>query len=492
MQKNDLVTVAIEDIGVGGEGIGKVDGYTLFIKDAIIGDVVEAKIVKAKKNYGYARLMNIVTPSENRVEKPACPMARRCGGCQIQEMKYGAQLAFKEGKVRGNLERIGEVPTELLDKVMQPIVGMEEPFHYRNKAQFPIGTDKEGHIITGFYAGRTHSIIPNTDCALGVAVNQKILEIILHFMENNHISAYDEEKHKGLVRHVLIRYGFKTDEIMVCLVMNGEKLPHAEKLVDKLCKISGMTSITISVNKAKTNVIMGNEIKLLWGQTYITDYIGNVKYQISPLSFYQVNPVQTEKLYGLALDYADLNGNGTVWDLYCGIGTISLFLAQKAKQVYGVEIVPQAIDDARNNAKINDITNAEFYVGKAEEVLPEYYKEYEKTGRVVFFEDHNCMELKGIISKCRFFVGARTHSTIAAYSMGIPTLVVGYSVKARGIARDLFGGEEGYVLPVQKLTRDKLISAFKNIMIKEKEIQKKLKKDNYKQQIYTELKRGMI
>ena len=379
MQKNDLVTVAIEDIGVGGEGIGKVDGYTLFIKDAIIGDVVEAKIVKAKKNYGYARLMNIVTPSENRVEKPACPMARRCGGCQIQEMKYGAQLAFKEGKVRGNLERIGEVPTELLDKVMQPIVGMEEPFHYRNKAQFPIGTDKEGHIITGFYAGRTHSIIPNTDCALGVAVNQKILEIILHFMENNHISAYDEEKHKGLVRHVLIRYGFKTDEIMVCLVMNGEKLPHAEKLVDKLCKISGMTSITISVNKAKTNVIMGNEIKLLWGQTYITDYIGNVKYQISPLSFYQVNPVQTEKLYGLALDYADLNGNETVWDLYCGIGTISLFLAQNAKQVYGVEIVPQAIDDARNNAKINDITNAEFYVGKAEEVLPEYYREYQES-----------------------------------------------------------------------------------------------------------------
>ena len=379
MQKNDLVTVAIEDIGVGGEGIGKVDGYTLFIKDAIIGDVVEAKIVKAKKNYGYARLMNIVTPSENRVEKPACPMARRCGGCQIQEMKYGAQLAFKEGKVRGNLERIGEVPTELLDKVMQPIVGMEEPFHYRNKAQFPIGTDKEGHIITGFYAGRTHSIIPNTDCALGVAVNQKILEIILHFMENNLISAYDEEKHKGLVRHVLIRYGFKTDEIMVCLVMNGEKLPHAEKLVDKLCKIPGMTSITISVNKSKTNVIMGNEVKLLWGQTYITDYIGNVKYQISPLSFYQVNPVQTEKLYGLALDYAGLTGNETVWDLYCGIGTISLFLAKKAKQVYGVEIVPQAIDDARNNAKINDITNAEFYVGKAEEVLPEYYREYQES-----------------------------------------------------------------------------------------------------------------
>ena len=379
MQKNDLVKVTIEDIGVGGEGIGKVDGYTLFIKDAIIGDVVEAKIMKAKKNYGYARLMNILTPSEDRVEKPICPMARKCGGCQIQEMKYEAQLAFKEGKVRGNLERIGEVPKALLDEVMQPIIGMKEPFHYRNKAQFPIGKDKEGHIITGFYAGRTHSIIPNTDCALGVKINQKILEIIIDFMEAYHISAYNEETHKGLVRHVLIRYGFRTEEIMVCLVINGEKLPHAEKLVDKLREISGMTSITVSVNKAKTNVIMGNEIKLLWGQTYITDYIGNVKYQISPLSFYQVNPVQTEKLYGLALDYADLNGNETVWDLYCGIGTISLFLAQKAKQVYGVEIVPQAILDAKNNAEINDIHNAEFYVGKAEEVLPAYYREYQES-----------------------------------------------------------------------------------------------------------------
>ena len=373
-KKNDLVQVTIEDMSHEGAGIGKADGYTLFIKDAVIGDKVEAKIMKTKKHYGFARLMKVLEPSKDRIEAK-CPQARACGGCQLQFMNYEAQLAFKKNKVEANLRRIGGFDNVTIEKV----IGMEDPWRYRNKAQFPIGTDKEGHIITGFYAGRTHSIIPNTDCALGVAVNQKILEIILHFMENNHISAYDEEKHKGLVRHVLIRYGFKTDELMVCLVINGEKLPHAEKLVDKLCKISGMTSITISVNKAKTNVIMGNEIKLLWGQTYITDYIGNVKYQISPLSFYQVNPVQTEKLYGLALDYADLNGNETVWDLYCGIGTISLFLAQKAKQVYGVEIVPQAIDDARNNAKINDITNAEFYVGKAEEVLPEYYKEYEKT-----------------------------------------------------------------------------------------------------------------
>ena len=383
MQKNELVKVKIEDIGVGGEGIGKVDGYTLFIKDTIIGDVVEAKVMKAKKNYGYARLMNVLTPSEDRVEKVVCPMARKCGGCQIQEMKYPAQLAFKESKVRGNLERIGEVPGELLDQIMHPVVGMDEegmqPFRYRNKAQFPIGTDKDGRVTAGFYAGRTHSIIGNTDCVLGVEVNEEILNCILDFMEEFEIPAYDEVKHKGLVRHVLLRYGFKTDEIMVCLVINGKTIPHCHDLVGRLRQIPGMTSITLSSNTAKTNVIMGDTIRLLWGQEFITDYIGEIKYQISPLSFYQVNPVQTEKLYGLALDYAGLTGNETVWDLYCGIGTISLFLAKKAKQVYGVEIVPQAIDDARNNAKINDITNAEFYVGKAEEVLPEYYKEYEKT-----------------------------------------------------------------------------------------------------------------
>ena len=383
MQKNEVVKVKIEDIGVGGEGIGKVDGYTLFIKDTIIGDVVEAKVMKAKKNYGYARLMNVLTPSEDRVEKVVCPMARKCGGCQIQEMKYPAQLAFKESKVRGNLERIGEVPGELLDQIMHPVVGMDEegmqPFRYRNKAQFPIGTDKDGRVTAGFYAGRTHSIIGNTDCVLGVEVNEEILNCILDFMEEFEIPAYDEVKHKGLVRHVLLRYGFKTDEIMVCLVINGKTIPHCHDLVGRLRQIPGMTSITLSSNTAKTNVIMGDTIRLLWGQEFITDYIGEIKYQISPLSFYQVNPVQTEKLYGLALDYAGLTGNETVWDLYCGIGTISLFLAKKAKQVYGVEIVPQAIDDARNNAKINDITNAEFYVGKAEEVLPEYYKEYEKT-----------------------------------------------------------------------------------------------------------------
>ena len=377
MNKNDIVTVEITDIGVSGEGIGHVDGYTLFIKDAVIGDVVEAKVMKAKKNYGYARLMKVITPSEYRVE-PKCAFARRCGGCQIQEMSYDRQLVFKDQKIRGNLERIGGFTKDQIDTVMQPVVGMEHPFGYRNKAQFPFGTDKEGNPITGFYAGRTHDIIANTDCALGVEQNKEILEIILQYMRENKIKSYDEKTGKGLIRHALIRYGFKTKEIMVCLVVNGKKLPKAERLIEKLIQIEGMTSVTISPNTRRDNVIMGDSYEILWGQGYITDYIGNVKYQISPLSFYQVNPVQTEKLYGLALEYADLKGDETVWDLYCGIGTISLFLAQKAKQVYGVEIVPQAIDDAKENAKINAIDNAEFFVGKAEEVLPEYYAEYER------------------------------------------------------------------------------------------------------------------
>ena len=375
MQKNDIAVVKITDIGVNGEGIGRVDGYTLFIKDAVIGDTVEAKVMKAKKNYGYARLMKIIELSKDRVT-PRCEHARRCGGCQIQEMSYEKQLEFKARRVRDNLERTGGFAPELLDKVMEPAVGMDEPFGYRNKAQFPFGTDRDGRPVTGFYAGRTHDIIANTDCALGVPVNKEILEIILGFMNRTGVKSYDEKSGRGLIRHVLIRYGFTTREIMVCLVVNGTEIPHAEELVEELAKIPGMTSISLSSNTRRTNVIMGESYEVLWGRGYITDFIGNVKYRISPLSFYQVNPVQTEKLYGLALEYADLKGGETVWDLYCGIGTISLFLAQKAEKVYGVEIVPQAIEDARENAKINGITNAEFFVGKAEQVLPGWYQEH--------------------------------------------------------------------------------------------------------------------
>ena len=417
--KNDIVTVKIEDIGTEGEGIGKIDGFTLFIKDAVVGDVVEAKVLKAKKNFAYARVEKIIEPSPYRVE-PRCAFHRQCGGCQIQALSYEKQLEFKQKKVFNNLTRIGGFPEAFIDSVMEPVVGMEEPWHYRNKAQYPVGTNKEGKIITGFYAGRTHSIIANTQCHLGDPGNREILEVILKFMEENGVDAYDEETGKGQVRHVLIRTGFTSREIMVCLVINGssgaagkdagkgskrnagqqvsknvtrepfvrEYIAHQDKLIAELAKIPGMTSISVSINTEKTNVIMGKEIHLLWGQPTIQDVIHvrdmekegypftgqQLNFKISPLSFYQVNPVQTEKLYSLALEYAGLTGKETVWDLYCGIGTISLFLATKAKQIYGVEIVPQAIEDAKENAVRNGITNAEFFVGKAEEVLPEYYE----------------------------------------------------------------------------------------------------------------------
>ncbi len=402
-QKNDRVTVTIEDVGMDGEGVGKVDGFTLFIKDAVIGDVVEAKIMKAKKNYAYARLEKVITPSPFRVE-PLCEFARVCGGCQIQAVDYAEQLRFKERKVFHDLVRIGGFDKAYVKSVMEPIVGMEEPFYYRNKAQYPVGTNKEGKLVAGFYAGRTHSIIANTDCKLGVTANQKILEAVLQFMEDNHIPAYDETMHKGLVRHVLIRCGFTTKEVMVCLVINGKSFPKAKELVDRLQALSledesagwKITSICTSPNTKDTNVIMGDSFDVLYGNGYITDYIGDVAFRISPLSFYQVNPVQTKKLYELALEYANLNGGETVWDLYCGIGTISLFLAKAAGMVYGVEIIPQAIDNAKENAKLNHISNAKFYVGKAEEVLPEKYEKEQIKADVIVVDPPR----KGCDEKC--------------------------------------------------------------------------------------------
>lgn len=422
MEKNTEFVMKIEDMGTAGEGIGKHEGMTFFVKDALIGDVARVRVTKLKKTYGYARLMEILEPSPDRAEPP-CAFHRQCGGCQIQALSYEKQLEFKQRKVEGNLRRIGgfsEIP-------MEPIAGMEYPFHYRNKAQFPIGTDVDGHIIAGFYAGRTHRIIPNRDCALGVPQNRQILDIVIGYMERYHVTAYDEMSGQGLVRHVLIRYGFRTGELMVCLIVNGSRLSHEDVLVKELCILPGMTSISLNSNREKNNVILGKETRLLWGQPYITDYIGDVKYQISPVSFYQVNPVQTEVMYKTALEYADLHGTETVWDLYCGIGTISLFLAQKAKQVYGVEIVAQAIEDARRNAALNGIENAEFFVGKAEEVLPEFYEKEDRAGRKAYADVI-------VVDPPRKGCDARLLETILAMA---PKRVVYVSCDSATLARDL-------------------------------------------------------
>lgn len=380
-QKNQELELAITALGNEGEGIGHTeDGYTVFVKDALPGDQIRTKLMKCKKQYAFGRLMEILSPSADRVE-PRCKKARVCGGCQIQELSYEKQLAFKEDKVRNNLIRIGGIE----NPPMEPIIGMEDPWRYRNKAQFPVGRNKEGRIIAGFYAGRTHAIIPveHNDCLLGREVNAQILNTVLSHMEQYDIEPYDEATGTGLVRHVLIRCGFTSRQIMVCLVLNGRKFPGEEALADRLMEIPGMTSIMVNVNMENTNVILGDQVRTVRGQSYITDSIGDVAFQISPLSFYQVNPVQTEKLYSKALEYAGLTGEETVWDMYCGIGTISLFLAKKARKVYGVEIVPDAIEDARRNAKLNGIENAEFFVGKSEDVLPEQYEKHQIKADVI-------------------------------------------------------------------------------------------------------------
>jgi 23S rRNA (uracil1939-C5)-methyltransferase len=376
LAKNECIPLTITDLGAEGEGIGRYQGFTLFVKDAVVGDELIVKVLKTKKTYGYARIESIVTPSTFRVT-PKCELATRCGGCQIQQLDYQKQLEYKQQKVKNCIERIGGIT----EYEMEPILGMEDPYFYRNKSQYPVGYNKEGEIVMGFYAGRTHSIIDTNRCYIGDKSNERILEIIRSFLTKEKISIYQEETHKGLLRHILIRVGFTSRQVMVCFVLNGTKIPKQEELTNQLLAYNKeqdgyqITSICYNVNQEKTNVILGNRVIPVYGEPSIIDQIGTIKYQISPLSFYQVNPVQTKKLYELALDYADLHGEEIVWDLYCGIGTISLFLAQRAKKVYGVEIIPQAIDDAKRNAALNQITNAEFFVGAAEEVLPAKYKE---------------------------------------------------------------------------------------------------------------------
>lgn len=406
IKKNTEFEIKITDMSDDGSGIGKTDGFTWFVKDAVIGDRVIASAMKLKKSYGFARLIRVIEPSPKRCTPP-CPVARACGGCQLQQLEYGAQLHFKEQKVLNDLRRIGGFDIQSIE----PIMGMEEPFRYRNKAVYPIGRGRDGRIIAGFYAGRTHSIIECEDCLLGCTDNKAILEEIISFMEKENIEPYDETSGKGTVRHVLIRKGHNTGQIMVCIVIDADDLKKKELLSEGLReKVFGLTSFSLCVNKKNTNVIMGDRIINVFGPGYIEDVIyerkraeeasaadayiwedacaqenidaeNGVRFRISPLSFFQVNSVQMERLYSTALEFAGLTGNENVWDLYCGVGTISLFLARHAKRVYGVEIIPDAIENARENAAINGIENAEFFVGKAEEVLPEWYEnEYKAEG----------------------------------------------------------------------------------------------------------------
>ncbi|MBQ9030023.1 MAG: 23S rRNA (uracil(1939)-C(5))-methyltransferase RlmD [Parasporobacterium sp.] len=415
LKKNDRIRLKITDMGVGGEGIGKYyessdgsacgsaaagaaaregSGMTFFVKNAVIGDEVLAVITGLKKGYGYAKVLEILQASRDRTE-PACPIAQRCGGCQIMQLSYDAQLRFKEQKVRSDLERIGG---QVL-KDFRPIIGAEDPvpLHFRNKMQFPVGWDREGHVVTGFYAGRTHYIVAASECPVSPEVNTQILETVRQFLEKNRISAYQEETGKGLIRHILIRNGCETGQIMVCLVINGRELQTDDRgrrpdgsaaaaLEEQLvCALTSLelpvpwkiAGICLNSNMEQTNVILGPEVRCLYGNPYIEERITSritgmkpLTFRIGPLSFFQTNTKQTARLYDTALEFAGLTGTETVWDLYCGTGTISLFLAQKAGFVHGVEIVPEAIRDARDNAERNQITNVEFLCGKSEEIFP--------------------------------------------------------------------------------------------------------------------------
>ncbi|HOM01468.1 MAG TPA: 23S rRNA (uracil(1939)-C(5))-methyltransferase RlmD [Acetivibrio sp.] len=368
VKKNEVYTIDITGMTHEGQGVGRIDNFTVFVDGPIEGEKVEIKIIKVKTSYAIGKLLKVLEPSAARTE-PFCPSYKRCGGCSLQHMNYEAGLKFKTDIVRENIRRIGG----LEGVVVHDAIGMEQPLNYRNKAQYPVGRYKDG-VRAGFYAKKTHEIIDCSTCGIQHSVSDRVRDIAREFIEENGISTYDEITGEGLVRHIMTRVGFKTGEVMVVLVINGRSIPGQKKLSEKLVKeIPEIKSIVLNVNTKKTNVILGDENIVVYGRETITDYIGDFKFNISPLSFFQVNPIQTEVLYNKALEYAQLTGKETVFDLYCGIGTISLFLSQKAKKVYGVEVVEAAINDAKENAKANRVENAEFIVGEAEKVIPEMY-----------------------------------------------------------------------------------------------------------------------
>ena len=381
LSKNKEYVVDIVDIGQGGVGVGKYEGFTVFVEGGLLQDKVKVKINKSKKNYAVGDIVEIIEKSPFRVDRTCSDELKNCGGCQIQELNYNKQLELKTNEVKQVVARIGKLENVEIHETM----GMENPYRYRNKAQFPIQSIN-GEPAIGFYKKKSHDVIPTDMCVIQHDINDKIIKIIKTYIQAYNISIYNETTHTGVLRHLVTKVGFTTNEVMVVLVANGTNLPHLSELASILKEnIPGFKTLVLNINKAKTNVILGKENKVIYGNGKINDYIGDLKFEISPLSFFQVNPVQTEVLYNKALEYAELKENDTVFDIYCGIGTISLFLAQKATKVYGIEIVEDAIKDAKINAKLNNLNNVEFYVGKAEEVVPKMYSEG-KTANVVMVD----------------------------------------------------------------------------------------------------------
>ncbi|PLR99235.1 23S rRNA (uracil(1939)-C(5))-methyltransferase RlmD [Bacillus sp. T33-2] len=378
VKKNDYIDVVFEDLTHDGAGVAKVDGYPIFVPGGLPEEKAKIKVVKVNNGYGFGRLIEILERSHFRVDVEPGD-THKYGGTQLHHISYEGQLKFKENQVRQVLSRIGK----LEDVKIHPVLGMEHPWHYRNKAQVPVG-DKDGKLIAGFFKPRSHEIVDTNESLIQLPEINEAVQAVKEICSELGIPAYHEETHKGVLRHIMARYGKQTGELMVVIVTRTADIPHKNKLVEEIAaRLPKVKSIVHNVNSKRTNVILGDKTKVLWGNEVIYDYIGNVRFAISAMSFYQVNSDQTKVLYDKVLEYAGLTGEETVIDAYCGIGTISLFLAQKAKKVYGVEIVPEAIEDAKRNAELNGIANAEFAAGAAEAVIPKWYKDGIKAGVLV-------------------------------------------------------------------------------------------------------------
>ena len=425
LSKNKEYVVDIVDIGQGGVGIGKYEGFTVFVEGGLIQDKVKVRINKSKKNYAVGDIVKIIEKSPFRVERICSDDLKECGGCQIQELDYNKQLELKTNEVKQVISRIGKLENVEIHET----IWMKNPCRYRNKAQFPI-QNINGETAIGFYKKKSHNVIPTDMCVIQHDINDKIIKIIKTYIQAYNVSLYNETTHTGVLRHLVTKVGFTTNEVMVVLVANGTNLPHLNELASVLKEnIPGFKTLVLNINKAKTNVILGKENKVIYGNGKINDYIGDLVFEISPLSFFQVNPIQTEVLYNKALEYAELKENDTVFDIYCGIGTISLFLAQKATKVYGIEIIEDAIKDAKINAKLNKLDNVEFYVGKAEEVVPKMYSEG-KTADVV------------VVDPPRKGCDEKVLDTIVSMK---PDRVVYVSCNPSTLARDLaYLNERGY------------------------------------------------
>ncbi|WP_226670737.1 23S rRNA (uracil(1939)-C(5))-methyltransferase RlmD [Metabacillus litoralis] len=380
VMKNEYYDVTFEDLTHEGAGVAKIEGFPIFVENALPDEKAKIKVIGIKKGFAFGKLIELYEESKNRIEAP-CPIYSQCGGCQLQHVSYEGQLDFKRKQVEQVLARIGKL--DLTKVKVHQTLGMQDPWNYRNKAQVPVG-EREGGLVAGFYQKRSHDIIDMERCLIQQAENDEIVQYVKTICEEYEIRAYNEEKHKGWLRHIMVRYGLVTKELMVVFVTKTADFPHKNEILAKITEqFPQIKSVVQNINNKRTNVIFGDETKVLWGEEYIYDKIGDIKFAISARSFYQVNPEQTKVLYDKALEYAKLTGEESVIDAYCGIGTISLFLAQKAKKVFGVEIIPEAIEDAKRNTELNGIENAEFAVGEAEVVIPEWYKQGNKADVIV-------------------------------------------------------------------------------------------------------------